>query len=63
MAEEIKSDPRIATLIFEIGDSVPAVRMKEKDAINYILASLRDGPGDTLRGAFDAMRSVNPDYS
>lgn len=58
MTDEINQDPRIATLVFEIGDGTPFVRMTEKAAIDYILTSLLGGPSEDLRRAFDAMRSV-----
>lgn len=56
--EELYSDPRIGTLVFEIGQDPLVQPMTEKAAIDYILASLRGGPADDLRRAFDTMRSV-----
>lgn len=57
MKENIE-DPRIATLVIDIGDRKPLVRLTEKEAINYILGCLHGGPDEELRRAFDAMRSA-----
>jgi hypothetical protein len=51
-------NPRIALIVFEIGEHSQTVQMTEKDAINYLLTSMRGGPDKDLRRAFEAMRSV-----
>lgn len=58
MIDPVNHDPRIATLVIEIGNAQPVIEMTERSAINYILAAMRGGPNEALRIAFDRMRSV-----
>lgn len=58
MTEKVGEDPRIVSIVFEIGEHPHALRMTEKEAINYLIASMRGGQKEDLRRAFETMRSV-----